>query len=178
VSDSDRAGLCGDIDAQFFNGAELSSSGCCRGDQAHGASRICTDRRLACCPYLSAHYGIRAVAFSTFVTVPFNVGLSVLVVRAHITFSSRESSRAIIKSAVVAGLSAVGPLIVIAFRETGGPSTLAIAIATSLGGVGWLAGLWLTHHPLFGEVREVVEVIARSIVARIAGVGRPVGGPR
>jgi hypothetical protein len=69
----------------------------------------------------AAHYGIRAVAFSTFVTVPFNVGLSVLVVRAHITFSSRESSRAIIKSAVVAGLSAVGPLIVVAFRETGGP---------------------------------------------------------
>lgn len=126
----------------------------------------------------AAHYGIRAVAFSTFVTVPFNVGLSVLVVRAHITFSSREFARAIIKSAVVAGLSAVGPLIVIAYRETGGPSTLAIAIATSLGGVGWLVGLRLTHHPLFREVGEVVVVIARSVAARLAGVGWPVGGPR
>jgi O-antigen/teichoic acid export membrane protein len=126
----------------------------------------------------AARYGIRAVAFSTFVTVPFNVGLSVLVVRAHITFSSRQFARAIIKSAVVAGLSAVGPLIVIAFRETGSPSTVAIAIAASLGGVGWLAGLWLTHHPLFREVHEVAEVIAKSVVARLAGVGWPVGGPR
>ena len=126
----------------------------------------------------AARYGIRAVALSTFVTVSFNVGLSVLVVRAHITLSWREFGDATIKGAVVAGLSAVGPLVVIAYLGSGGPSTRAIAIATGLGGVGWLAGLWLTHHPLFRELRDVVEVIARPVVARLGGVGWPVGGPR
>jgi O-antigen/teichoic acid export membrane protein len=126
----------------------------------------------------AAHYGIRAVALSTFVTVPFNVGLSVLVVRAHITFCWREFAGATMKSAIGAGFSAVGPLIVIASRKTVGLSMLPITIAIGLAGVGWLAGLWLTRHPLFGEVRNVVEVIARPIVARLGGVGWPVGGRR
>ena len=61
----------------------------------------------------AAHYGIRAVALSTFLTVPFNVGLSVLVVRAHIPFAWREFAGATMKSTVVTGMSAVGPLIVV-----------------------------------------------------------------
>jgi hypothetical protein len=126
----------------------------------------------------AAHYGIHAVALSTFITVPFNVGLSVLVVRAHMPFPWREFAGAIMKSAVVAGLSAVGPLVVIASRGTVGLSMLPIAIATSLGGVGWLAGLWLTRHPLFREVRNAVVVIAKFVAARLGGVGWPVGGPR
>jgi O-antigen/teichoic acid export membrane protein len=125
----------------------------------------------------AAHYGIRAVALSTFITVPFNVGLSVLVVRAHIPFPWREFAGSIMKSAVVAGLSAVGPLVVIASRGTVGPSMLPIAMAIGLGGVGWLAGLWLTRHPLFREVRNAVEVIAKFVAARLGGVW-PVGGPR
>jgi O-antigen/teichoic acid export membrane protein len=126
----------------------------------------------------AAQYGIRAVALSTFITIPFNVGLSVLVVRAHIPFPWREFAGAIMKSAVVAGLSAVGPLVVIASRGTVGLSMLPIAMAISLGGIGWLAGLWLTRHPLFSEVRNVVEVIAKFVAARLGGVGWPVGGPR
>lgn len=85
----------------------------------------------------AAHYGIRAVALSTFTTVPFNVGLSVLVVRAHVSFPWSEFTGATTKSAVVAGLSAVGPLAVIG---TIGLRVLPIAVATGLGGVGWPFG--------------------------------------
>jgi O-antigen/teichoic acid export membrane protein len=126
----------------------------------------------------AAHFGIRTVALSTFVTVPFNVGLSVLVVRAHIPFSWREFLGAILRSSVVAGLTAMGPLVVISFRETIGSSALSIAVAASLGGVGWLAGLWLTQHPLFREVRDVARVIVRPVVVRLGRVGGPTGGPR
>lgn len=126
----------------------------------------------------AARYGIRAVAFSTFLTVPFNVGLSVLVVRAHIPFPWREFTGATLRSAVVAGMSAVGPLIVITSCGTVSLSMLPVAMAIALAGVGWLAGLWLTHHPLFGEVRKVVELIVRVVAARLDGVGGPVGGPR
>jgi hypothetical protein len=55
---------------------------------------------------------------------------------------------------------------------------LPIAVAIALAGIGWLAGLWLTRHPLFREVRKVVELIVRQVGARLDGVGRPVGGPR
>ena len=46
---------------------------------------------------VAAQYGIRAVAFSTFITIPFNVGLSVLVVRAHIPFRWRELAGATLR---------------------------------------------------------------------------------
>jgi O-antigen/teichoic acid export membrane protein len=126
----------------------------------------------------AARYGIRAVALSTFLTVPLNVGLSVLVVRAHIHFPWREFAGATVRSAVVTGMSAVGPLIVSTSRGTVGLSMLPIAVAIALAGIGWLAGLWLTRHPLFREVRKVVELIVRQVGARLDGVGRPVGGPR
>jgi O-antigen/teichoic acid export membrane protein len=127
---------------------------------------------------ISAHYGLLAVALSTFITIPFNVGLSVLVTRAHVPFPWREFFRAIIKSAVVAGLSAVGPIVVIASHGAVGPSMLLIVMATSLGGVGWLAGLWVTRHPLFHEVRNTLETMVKFVAVRLGAVGWPVDGPR
>lgn len=126
----------------------------------------------------AAHYGIRAVALSTFVTIPLNVGLSVFVVRAHVPFPWREFAGAIMKSAVVAGLSAVGPLVVVAFLATAGPPILPIAIGFGLGGTGWLAGLWLTGHPLFREVCYVARLIAKLITSGPSIFGWPVGGSR
>jgi O-antigen/teichoic acid export membrane protein len=126
----------------------------------------------------TARYGIHAVALSTFLTVPLNVGLSVLVVRSHIPFPWREFAGAITRSAVVAGMTATGPLVVIASRGTVGLTVLPIGAAIGLAGVGWLAGLRLTRHPLFREVCKVVEPVVRRITARVGRVGRPVGGPR
>jgi len=126
----------------------------------------------------AARYGIRAVALSTFITIPFNVGLSVFVVRSHVPFTWREFARATVKSGVVAGLSAVGPLVVVAFLGTVGSPILPITVGIGLGGVGWLAGLWLTGHPLFREVRNVAELIAKIVSAGPSAFGWPVGGPR
>jgi O-antigen/teichoic acid export membrane protein len=126
----------------------------------------------------AARYGIRAVAISTFLTVSLNVALSVLVVRAHIPFPWRAFAGALMRSAVVAGMTAVGPLIVSTSRETVGFSMLPIAVAITLAGVGWLAGLWLTRHPLFREVCKVGELIVRLVGTKLDRVGPPVGGPR
>jgi hypothetical protein len=79
---------------------------------------------------------------------------------------------------VVAGLCAVGPLGLIASRGAVGCSMLPIALATILGGIGWLAGLWLTRHPLFLEISNAIEFITKFVVARLGRIGRPVGGPR
>ena len=119
----------------------------------------------------AAHYGILAVAFSTFVSIPFAVGLSLLVTRAHIPFSWREFAGAIAKSIVVAGFCAVGPSGVFAFRGALGSLWAQLAIGIVLGGVGWLGGLWLTSHPMFRELRDVVENFGKFAVARLAWVG-------
>jgi O-antigen/teichoic acid export membrane protein len=126
----------------------------------------------------AAQYGLRAAALSTFITIPYNVGMSLLVTRAHIPFSWREFGGALIKSVAVAALSAVGPMAVITIRGAAGTSILPMAMATCLGGIGWLVGIWLTRHPLFREVRNIAETIMEFAAARLGGVRWPVGGPR
>jgi O-antigen/teichoic acid export membrane protein len=127
---------------------------------------------------IAARYGIRAVALSTFITVPFNMGLSVLVVRAHIPFPWSEFAGTTMKSAVVAALSAAGPLAVVASSGAIGHAILPIAMAIGLCGVGWLAGLWLTRHPLLHEVRNVAEGGAKFVAAGLGIFNWPFGGPR
>jgi O-antigen/teichoic acid export membrane protein len=126
----------------------------------------------------AAQYGLRAVALGTFITIPFSVALSVWVVRAHVPFPWREFAGATMKSAVVAALTGAGPVVVLAFLGTGGPPILLVAIGTGLGGIGWLAGLWLTSHPLFLEIRNAAEVAAKYVTGGPRGVGRPIGGSR
>ena len=124
----------------------------------------------------AAHYGLLAVALSTFITIPFNVALSVFVVRAHVPFAWREFADALMKSAVVAGSTSVGPLAVVAFSVS--PAILTIATGMALGGVGWLAGLWLTSHPLFSEIRRVAQAIAKLAADGSRSVGWPAGDSR
>ena len=126
----------------------------------------------------AAQYGLRAVALGTFITIPFSVALSVRVVRSHVPFPWREFAGATMKSAVVAALTGAGPVGVLAFLGTGGPPILLVAIGTGLGGIGWLAGLWLTSHPLFLEIRNAAEVAAKYVTGGPRGVGRPIGGSR
>lgn len=127
----------------------------------------------------AAHYGIRAVALSTFITIPFNVGLSVCVVRAHVPFRWREFAGATRKSAVVAALSAVGPLaIVIGHRGSTGLPIVWVGAAVLLCGVGWIGGLWLTHHPLFRELRRARDWIAGLVTATLYSAGLRFDGRR
>lgn len=125
----------------------------------------------------ATQYGVRAVALSTFATIPFNVGLSVLVVRVHIPFPWRDFAGALMKSGVVAGLSAVGPLgVLIVGNKTSDLSILSITAATVLCGVGWLFGLWFTRHPLFREVHTAVEAVANFVAAWIGRARWRIGG--
>ncbi len=100
---------------------------------------------------LAAPHGIRVVALSGFVTIPINVALSVLVVRAHIHFRGRDLAAALCRSAGVAALSMAGPLLSLLLPMSGHPAA-RIALVAALGATGWLAGLWLTRHPLFDEL--------------------------
>lgn len=104
---------------------------------------------------LAAGYGLRAAVLSTVFTYPFNIALSVLLVRSLVPFNWREFAGALSKSAISSMLSAVGPVAILV-RYGGGidmPIEMAGA-AVILCGVGWIGGLWLTRHPLYRELRH------------------------
>lgn len=111
----------------------------------------------------AAGHGLRAAALSTLLIVPFNVFLSVLLVRYFVGFQWREFAAAMRKSAVVAVLSAAGPVATaIVSGQHAGMSFAAALLAVILCGAGWLAGLWLTRHPLLHEVVRARAALLKS----------------
>ncbi len=104
----------------------------------------------------AAGYGLYAVALSIVFVAPINVALALMVLRIHVQFRWRDFVLALRKSAVAAGLCAVGLLSVLS--ANGWHSDLsdgATILAAGLGGAGWVAGLLLTRHPLAQELRQV-----------------------
>lgn len=121
--------------------------------------------------WAAASYGLYAVALSTFVTVPFHILVGLHLVRLHLRFGWRELAAAVQKSAVVALLSALGPLAVA--LHAGGSSSITIrmaAVAVGLSGIGWVAGLWLSDHPLTQELLRARGALLNSqIASKLAG---------
>ena len=105
------------------------------------------------------------------VVVPFQVFVSLQIIRRHVAISWTDIAEALWRSLVVAGTSAVGPALVLAL--VGFKSELPIwevALALGLASVGWLAGLILTRHALLGEIRHTIRglgldrLIGRAVI--------------
>jgi O-antigen/teichoic acid export membrane protein len=114
---------------------------------------------------VAASYGLEAVALSSFVFVPFCSLLSLGVVRHFLKFSWLELAAAVARSVAATLAAAAGPVAVMA--AAGWPSGLSIPlaiVAAALAGAGWIAGLWLTRHPL---LQEMLRLSAR-LRSRIA----------
>ena len=115
---------------------------------------------------VAAGYGLRAVALSTLLTIPLNVGLSVWLVCRHVPFRIGELAAAMKKSAFMSVMSAAGPLAV-ALHGRGDFSTPWMATAAILFAGGWLGGLKLTRHPLFAELRHAGTVLTNWGVVKL-----------
>jgi O-antigen/teichoic acid export membrane protein len=108
--------------------------------------------------WLAAPYGLETATYSMFATVPFNVMVSMALVRFYLPFEWTELLWAMRKSAAVALCSAIGPMAIAAL--SGGRFDLSIVAAVPAGclaALGWLAGLWLTGHPLLHELARVIK---------------------
>jgi O-antigen/teichoic acid export membrane protein len=108
----------------------------------------------------AARYGMLALAMSTLVSIPVNVFLSVLLVRALIPFRWSEFVAATQRSAASTISTAAGPLLVVILY--GGAETLpmvAVALGIGFSAVGWISGLWLVRHPFLGELQHVWSII-------------------
>ena len=98
-------------------------------------------------------YGLQAAALSMFLVLPLNGLLSVLLVRRYVEFRWGEFASALRKSAFSSAVAAAGPVtMVIGSGWRTDLSFGAAAFATILSGLGWIAGLWLSCHPLLQEM--------------------------
>lgn len=109
-------------------------------------------------------FGLRAAALSFFIIVPFQACLSLYFVRRHVPVAWRELGDACWRSAVITACSAIGPLCVVAwlgFRFD--MSVMAALLAGALAATGWLAGVWLTQHPLVHEIRLAGKIMRQGL---------------
>jgi O-antigen/teichoic acid export membrane protein len=115
----------------------------------------------------AARFGLTAAALSFFIIVPFQAYVSVYFVRRHVSIPWRELADACGRSAIVALCSAAGPLSLMA--ALGFRFDLPLA-AAALGGAlaagGWLAGIWLTRHPLAHELRLAGRLVRNGLGQR------------
>ena len=127
---------------------------------------------------IAVRHGLQAAASSTFLTVPFNVSLSVLLVRFHVPFRWDELAAAMRKSFTVSVLCAIGPLvIVIGFGCHVDLSMGSAIFVVILSAIGWIGGGWLTRHPLLNELLAAGKAaLSNPITAKALGAGNRVFG--
>lgn len=118
----------------------------------------------------AAHFGLWAVAASLLVVAPWQMLVSLVVVRRAIDLRWRDLVKASRASVVLALGTGVGPLGILLLFSPDGYSlgvypTLA---AVALGAAGWLTALRLVRHPIGPEIVDTGRAIA-AMVARTAG---------
>jgi len=119
---------------------------------------------------VAAPYGLEAVALSSFVFVPFCGLLSLGVVRRFLKFSWLQLAAAVARSVAATFAALVGPVAVMAAAGSHGGLSIPFAIvAAALAGAGWIAGLWLTRHPLLQEMMRLAARLRSRIAVKLAG---------
>lgn len=108
---------------------------------------------------LGAFFGLKAMAFSLFFAIALQAYVSIHPLCHYIGLRWRELLGAVQKSALVTVATAAGPLGVALLSEHG----FALPILHGLGagvlaGIGWLAALWLTKHPLVEEISRMLAM--------------------
>ena len=112
--------------------------------------------------------GLEGMAFSQFVTIPFQMYVTFLFIRRHAPFSWSELVQALRPSAIVALCSAAAAGFGVAATSAhDGPSLLTAAVTLPLAAAGWGVGLRITRHPVFGELARTAAALGR----RIRGIG-------
>ncbi len=109
---------------------------------------------------VGASFGLEALAWSLVLRAPIDAGVELLFIRRHARWTWGEFFAALQKSAVVAMCTAALPAVLL---HTGAEFTtavsLAVAVPTAM--AGWVAGLYLTAHPLANELTLVAAAVRR-----------------
>ncbi|MDD2720513.1 MAG: lipopolysaccharide biosynthesis protein [Gallionella sp.] len=118
-----------------------------------------------CLIYLAAPYGLGAIGATFIVSGIIDSVVSVAQCRSVLHVGVRDIWRAVRKSAEVAALAAAVPLLI--FLNSGGLLAGQIWLQLLLGmatcTLGWLAGIYLFHHPMRKEVGNALDAVKRLL---------------
>ncbi len=118
---------------------------------------------------VAALFGLKAIALSFLIIIPFQAYTSLHFVRKHVAFAWSEFARHLQRSAVVAILSALGPAaVVLIFGDQWHIPINVALVAGLLSSLGWIAGLWLTGHPILDEIGRGITTVRASRIGRRA----------
>lgn len=120
--------------------------------------------------------GLELTAWSMMFVIPFRAYVSLRIARHRLSVSWTEIAQATRRSLVVAIASIIGPLVVALSVETPFIFGIVPAIAAAaLAAVGWLAGLWITKHPMRDELIHAVAYLRNLDLLRSGHHNRPTG---
>jgi O-antigen/teichoic acid export membrane protein len=103
--------------------------------------------------------GLQALAWSVVFKVVFQGCVEQYYVQRHTRFTLSELFRATHKSALVTLFTMIGPLVVIILSRSNSDWNVGEDIGAFLSAaICWFAGLWLTRHPLYGEIHRFGDV--------------------
>jgi O-antigen/teichoic acid export membrane protein len=109
----------------------------------------------------ASFFGIRAVAASALLTLPFQAGVAIYFVARRLAISPGELLRAMSKSVVVTALSVAGTVTLAGSAHLGSEASITAFIAPGVGAlIGWCLGIAVTGHPLRAELRLLASKLA------------------
>ncbi|MDZ4790965.1 MAG: hypothetical protein SGJ17_07135 [Hyphomicrobiales bacterium] len=97
-------------------------------------------------------------------TIPIQMAVTLAIIKSHIHFTWKELRIALIPSAVLAAFSIALPLVWLAYRGFAFDMSILTGVGIGICGViGWFAGVWITKHPLQGEMLLLAQQVRRRI---------------
>src|SRR5690606_5715694 len=112
---------------------------------------------------VAALFGLKVIAFSYFIIIPFQAFTSLYFVRKHVAIAWGDFIRPLQKSAVVAASSALGPAAIVLIFGDGWHIPIGLALGAGLlSALGWIGGLWWTGHPLLQEIERGMMIVRAS----------------
>jgi O-antigen/teichoic acid export membrane protein len=120
--------------------------------------------------FMASRFGLEMVAATQFISAPLQVVIAISFVRRQIGVSYAEIAAAVGRSIVVALCSSAAPALVVVLHGgfSFGISHLALAFALAGAAAGWLAGLFLSGHPLLDELvngMKLMKLVGRRLCA-------------
>jgi O-antigen/teichoic acid export membrane protein len=127
--------------------------------------------------FLASFFGVRAVAASAFLTLPFQAAVAIYFISRQLAFGRAELLRATLKSGLVTACSCAGVMVAVAFNDFSFTlPALGFLAAAATGLTGWGLGLAITGHRLLPHLRSAARDIPfampRLPFLRLAGAMR------
>ena len=115
-------------------------------------------RSLAACILCAASlYGVTAMAFSQFISLPVQMLIALVFVHRYVPYSLRGLFAALAPGVVVTGFSLAGPSALLALYAQHDLGPIGFIVSMILAAGGWLIGLHVTRHAFLCEIHMMLD---------------------